>query len=254
MPTITFESKDAIPEGLREFAAEGEDGKFTVKVAPDAKLSEFRDKNIALSQQLETITPLLARVKEIAGDDLDVFSNELSELKSIAQRVNDGELKTTEDIEAAVAERVKAVKEGYETNQRAERTERTKAETERDQANAALAQTNVRHAITAAVISPNSGVRPEALGDILERAYKLFKWENGKPIPKIGESTIFGADGAEAMSPAEWIVKLRDDAPYFFAGNGGGGASGGRDSKHGLSSAEIAKLTPEQKLALANGA
>jgi hypothetical protein len=254
MPAITFESKDAIPEGLREFATEGEDGKFSVKVAPEAKLSEFRDKNVQLSQQIETLTPTLARVKEIAGEDLDAFANELGELKSIAQRVTDGELKTTEDIEKAVAERVKAVKDGYEQNQKAERDQRTKAERERDEANAQLAQTNVRHAITAAVIAPNSGVRPEALGDILERAYKLFKWENGKPIPKNGESTIFGGDGAEPMTPSEWIVKLRDEAPYFFAGNGGGGASGGRDNKHGLSAAEIAKLTPEQKLALANGA
>ncbi|USM11595.1 capsid assembly scaffolding [Citromicrobium phage vB_CbaS-RXM] len=253
MPAIKFDTKEAIPEGLREFATEGEDGTFTVKVAPEAKLSEFRDKNVALSQQIETLTPMMARVKEIAGDDLDAFANQFEELKGIAQRVNDGELKTSEDIEKAVAERVNAVKEGYEQNQKSERDLRTKAERERDEFRQTLDRTEIRHAITAAVIAPNSGVRPEALGDILERAYKLFRWENGKPIPKNGESTIFGADGAEPMTPSEWIVKLRDEAPYFFAGNGGGGANGGTTTKHGLTSAEIAKLTPEQKLALANG-
>ncbi len=251
MPVITFESKEAIPEGLREFATETE-GKFTVKVAPEVKLNEFRDKNIALSQQIETLTPVMARIKEIAGEDLDVFANELTELKSIAQRVSDGELKTTEDIEKAVAERVKAVKDGYEQNQKSERDLRTKAERDRDELKVALDHTNIRHAITASVIAPNSGVRPEALGDILERAYKLFKWVDGKPVPMNGESTIFGADGSEPMTPKEWLTKLRDEAPYFFQGNGGGGASGGTTSKHGLSAAEIAKLSPAQKLALAN--
>lgn len=254
MPAIKFDTKEAIPEGLREFASEGEDGKFVVKVAPEAKLTEFREKNIALNQQIETLAPVMARVKEIAGDDLDVFANELSELKSIAQRVTDGDLKTTEDIERAVAERVTAVKEGYEQNQRSERDLRTKAEKDRDELKGALDRTNVRHAVTAAVIDPTSGIRPEALGDILERAYKLFHWENNKPIPKNGESTIYGSDSAEPMTPKEWLAKLRDEAPYFFNGNGGGGANGGKDTKHGFTSAEIAKMTPEQKLALANGA
>lgn len=252
MPAIKFASKDAIPEELREFAVE--DGEqFSVNVVPKVRLDEFRDKNVTLSQQIETLTPIMARVKEIAGDDLDAFANEISELKGISQRVADGELKTTEDIEKAVTERVAAVKDGYEANQKSERDLRIKAENDAKGFKTALDRTEVRHAITAAVIAPDSGVRPEALGDILERAYKLFHWENGKPVPKNGESTIFGADGSAPMTPKEWVVKLRDEAPYFFAGNGGGGANGGKDTKHGMSVADIAKLTPQQKLALANG-
>lgn len=254
MPAIKFDSKDAIPEGLRDFATEESDGKFTVKVAPEAKLNEFRDKNITLSQQIETLTPVMARIKELAGDDLDAFANQYGELQAIAQRVNDGELKTSEDIEKAVVDRVKAVKDGYEANQKSERDLRTKTERERDELKGALDRTNVRHAITASVIAPNSGIRPEALGDILERAYKMFKWVDGKPVPMNGESTIYGGDGSMPMTPTEWLVKLRDEAPYFFAGNGGGGALGGAGSKHGRSAAEIAKMSPQEKLALANGA
>mgnify|MGYP000644592529 CR=1 FL=1 len=196
----------------------------------------------------------MARVKEIAGDDLAALANQFSELKGIAQRVQDGELKTTDDIEKAVAERVKAVKEGYEANQKSERELRVKAEQEAQTLKGTLERTEVRHAVTAAVIAPDSGVRPEALGDILERSYKLFRWVDGKPVPMNGESTIYGADGTSPMTPKEWLTKLRDEAPYFFKGNGGGGALGGQGSKHGLSAAEIAKLSPEEKLRLANGA
>jgi hypothetical protein len=252
MPVITFDTKEAIPEGLRDNATEGADGKFSIKVVPEEKLNEFREKNITLSQQIETLTPIMARVKNIAGDDLDAFENSYNELRTISQRVQDGELKTTDDIEKAVADRVKAVKDGYETNQKSERDQRTRAEGERDSLKTALDHTNIRHSITAAVIHPESGIRPEALGDVLERSYKLFKWVDGKPVPMSGESTIFGADGAAPMTPSEWLLKLRDEAPYFFKGNGGGGASGGTGTKHGVSAAEIAKMTPEQKLALAN--
>lgn len=253
MPAITFESKDAIPEGLREFATEGEGGKFVVKVAPEAKLNEFRDRNIQLAQQVETMTPLMARIKNIAGEDLDGFENQIAELKGIEQRVKDGELKTTDDIERAVAERVKAVKDGYEQNQRAEREGRTRAENEAASLKSALDATNIRHAITAAIIAPNSGVNPSALGDILERANKLFKWVDGKPVPMNGESVVYGNSGADPMTPQEWIVKLRDEAPYFFLGNGGGGAAGGSANKFGVSKADLAKMTPEEKLRLANG-
>jgi hypothetical protein len=38
------------------------------------------------------------------------------------------------------------------------------------------------------VIVPESGVRPEALPDVLERAYRLFKIEDDQIVPKKGES------------------------------------------------------------------
>lgn len=252
MPIITFDSIDNVPAGLKEFA-KTEDGKVTVNVVPSVKLDEFREKNISLSQQIETTGPILARIKEIAGDDLDAFSTDLNGLRDIAKRVQDGELKTNDQIEAAVADRIKAVKDGYEDNAKALRTDvqtwKGKAETLEERLN----RTRIDKDITAVVIHPESGVRPEALPDVLERAYRLFKVVDEKIVPMKGEATIYGANGADPMTPAEWIVKLRDEAPHYFKGNTGGGANGGKDGKiGGFSQAEIAKMTPQQKLALAN--
>lgn len=255
MPNITFETKDAIPEGLKDFAKEGDDGKFVVNVVPNARLEEFREKNIDLSKQLEAVSPTLARVKEIAGEDLDSFVADLNGLRDIAQRVKDGELKTDDQIEQAVQDRIKVIRDGYEENSKALRREVTEAQQKAQTMGERLIRTRIDKEVTAAVIIPESGVRPEALPDVLERAYRLFKVEEEKLVPKSGEATIYGANGADPMTVSEWLIKLRDEAPHYFKGNSGGGANGGgHDKVGGFSAAEIAKMTPAQKLELANKA
>lgn len=254
MPSISYATKEEIPQGLQEFATEGEDGKFVVKVVAEAKLNEFRERNVTLAQQIETMGPVVARIKTLAGDDIDAFETDVAGLRDIAKRVEDGELKTNDQIEQAVADRIKAVRDGYEANEKAEREKRVAAEGKVLTLQQRLDQTEVRHGITNVVIHPESGVRPEALPDILERAYKLFKMEDGKPVPKNGEATVYGASGADPMTYAEWIVKLRDEAPHYFKGNAGGDANGGKQTKQGgFTAAEIAGMTPQQKLAIANG-
>lgn len=252
MPIINFDSIDAVPAGLKEFA-KTEDGKVTVNVVPSVKLDEFREKNISLSQQIETTGPILARIKEIAGDDLDAFTTDIQGLRDIAKRVKDGELKTNDQIEAAVADRIKAVKDGYEETARATRNELQAEKQKAVSLEQRLNQTRIDKDITAVVIKNDSGVNPAALPDILQRAYRLFKVEGEALVPKKGEATIYGANGADPMTPAEWIVKLRDEAPHYFKGNNGGGAAGGKDGKvGGYSQADIAKMSPQAKLALAN--
>jgi len=253
MPSITYNSVEEVPEGLRDGAKEV-DGKFVVRVVLEDKLNEFRESNITLRQQLDTLGPIVARVKTLAGEDLDAFERDLEGLRDISQRVKDGELKTNDQIEAAVNERVKAIREGYESNEKAARDAAIKAEQKALTLQQRLDQTVIQHHVTQAVISPESGVRTEALPDILERAFRLFKMEEGKPVPKNGEATIYGSNGADPMSVSEWLTKLRTEAPHFFKGNNGGGADGGKGGKiGGFTPQEIAGLTAQQKLELANG-
>lgn len=256
MPIINFDSIDAVPEGLKEFAKQNDEtGKFAVNVTATVKLDEFREKNIDLSKKLEAQAPILARVKEIAGDDLDAFANDLNGLRDISQRVKDGELKTDDQIEQAVQDRIKVMRDGYEDNSRSLKRELDAANAKAVTLVERLNRTRIDKEVTAAVIVPESGVRPEALPDVLERAYRLFKVEDEKLIPKRGEATIFGANGADAMTVTEWLVKLRDEAPHYFKGNGGGGAAGGKDEKiGGFTAAQIAAMSPLQRLELANKA
>lgn len=253
MPIINFDSIEAVPEGLKEYAKEGDDGKFAVNVVSSNKLDEFRNKNIDLSKTLEAQAPILARVKDIAGEDFETFENELKELRTISQRVADGELKTDDQIENAVQERLKTLKDGYEDNNRALHRQVAERENQVATLTERLNRTRIDKEVTAVVIGPESGVRTEALPDVLERAYRLFKVEEDGLVAKKGESTIYGADGTSSMTVAEWLVKLRDEAPHYFKGNGGGGAAGGKEEKiGGMTAKQIAGLTAQQRLELAN--
>lgn len=254
MPIIPFATLDAVPEGLKEFAKTDEAGAVTVNVVASVKLDDFRNKNIELSKQIETTGPILARIKEIAGDDLDAFSSDLSGLRDVAKRVQDGELKTNDQIEAAVADRIANVRNGYEETSKALNRELVEEKKKAVSLGERLNRTRIDKEVTSVVILPNSGIRPEALPDVLERAYRLFKIEDDKLVPKKGESTVYGSDGASPMNVTEWIVKLRDEAPHYFKGNGGGGASGGDDKGKygGLSKADFDKLPAMAKLQLAN--
>lgn len=253
MPIINFDSVEAVPEGLKEYAKEGEDGKVTVNVVANAKLDEFREKNIDLSKQLEAVSPVLDRIKKIAGDDLDQFETDISGLRDIARRVQDGELKTDDQIENAVQDRIKVIKDGYDQNQKALARELAEEKQKATTLGERLIRSRIDKEVTAVVIVPESGVRTEALPDVLERAYRLFKVEDDALVPKKGESVIYGADGASPMTVNEWLVKLRDEAPHYFKGNGGGGAGGGKDEKvGGLSAKELATMSPQARLDLAN--
>lgn len=254
MPIINFDTLESVPAELREFAKQDDDsGKFAVNVVPNTKLVEFREKNIELSRKLEAVEPTLARVREIAGDDLDTFVSDLNGLRDIAKRVSDGELKTDDQIENAVQERLNVIRSGFDENQKALKRELDEANQKAVTFAQRLDRTRIDKEVTAAVIVPESGVRTEALPDVLERAYRLFKIEDEKIVPKRGESVIYGANGADPMTVTEWLVKLRDEAPHYFKGNGGGGAPGGGNEKvGGFTQAQIASMTSQQKLELAN--
>jgi hypothetical protein len=253
MPIINFDSLEQVPEGLREGAKpDDQTGKYVVNVVLNSKLDEFRERNVEQAKKLEKLEPQVQRLTSIVGEDPAAFENELTQLRDIHKRVNDGELKTNDQIEQAVQDRVKAVKDGYEETNKAARNEAQTFKQRAETLQQKLDRTRIDKEVTSAVIQPDSGVRPEALPDVLERAYRLFKVEDEKIIPKQGEATVFGSNGADPMTPSEWLVKLRTEAPHYFKGNNGGGAAGGADKIGGFTRKEVAGLSAAQKLALAN--
>ena len=228
MPEIVFESLDKVPEGLREHAKE-EEGKVKVNVVPKNKLDEFRETNIKLAQERDSLKSAFDPYKEIVGDDIKKFQSSLKELQTIQKRVKDGELVANTSLEEAIAARTKELKADLEgkiaslsTDREAWKQKATKIEEKHK-------RSIVDRHITSAVLSKDSGARPDALSDILERAYKVFKVDDEKEtvIPMEGEQVVYGADGASPMSPLEWLKKMKETSPYFFQSSGGGGAGGG---------------------------
>jgi hypothetical protein len=259
MPNLTFDTLELVPEGLKEHA-KSTDGKFVVDVVPQSKLAEFRENNITVSRQRDDALGVLSKLKPVIGDDVDLFLTSFGEMKTTAQQVKDGKLKATDAIETEVQNRVSAMKTGYDTQIQTLSLETATSKSEAAQAKAELNRSIVERAVTDAVVNEASGANPGALSDILTRAYSVFKTTpEGKLIAKEGEAIIYGADGATPMTPLEWMAKLRVQAPYLFKSSNGGGATGNTGNGSGfrgtgLSEDTYRKLSPLQKLTMANEA
>lgn len=255
MPDLFYDSLDQVPEGLREVAKQNDTGKLVVKVVPAAKLDEFRDNNIKISKERDDAVAYVTKAREIIGEDFDGFNASLGELKTTAQRVKDGELVANKSIEEALADRTKQMREDMTAENQRLAGEVKLWKDKQTVTDQKLRRTHIDRHMTDVVLDEAIGVHPKALADILQRAYSVFEvGEDGKLTPKKGDAVIYGGDGATPMSPKEWVQSLKEDAPYFFKGSNGGGAEGG-DAKgmNGMTAADIAKLPPEARLAIANG-
>jgi hypothetical protein len=257
MPNITYATLEEIPEGLKEHATQ-KDGKFVVEVVPGVKLTEFRDNNVALSKQRDDLAAALAKLKPAVGESIEEFLIRHAELVAMQQKVKDGALKTSDAIETEVTNRVGAMKTNYDTQLAEANAQRAAAEKAKAESDNRFNLAIIQRAVTDAVVDDKSGANPSALPDILARAERVFKVINGVLIAKDGEATIYGSDGATPMTPKEWMVKLRAQAPYLFKGSSGGGADGGnrgggaRGTGYGggnLTKAEFDALSPPQKMA-----
>ena len=253
MAEMLFDTLDQLPEELREFGKARDDGKVVVNLVPKVKVDEFREKNIALSRDNEQFSSKINKLSKLVGEDEDKFVDELAELRKTKQLVDDGKLSQSEKIEEVLAERTKKMRETHEEELRRLANESSKWKGEYDTVTDLLKGVKVDSYIRAAIHDPKSGARSEAESHILLEARKVFKIEGDKIIPKNGDSTIYGNDGASPMSPVEWMKTLQKQMPYLFKESNGGGANGGGMSGFGnLTKDDIAALTPAQKLALAN--
>ena len=266
MPKLSFESVDSVPEGLKEHATEV-DGKWIVDVSPTAKVTEFREKNISVSRERDSLQSLITKVQPIIGDDPDAFLATYHELQAIDQKVKDGTLTTSDKVTEAVEQRVTDMKRTLEERNAQTATREAAANKRAEAADAKYKQSLIDRAIISAVTDPRSGASGTAIQDILQRAYRVFKAnDDGSVVAMDGELKMYSAeDGSTPLSPMEWVTtKLKEQAPHLFRSSNGGGAGGGsgnggggsgQDERFfGKSEEEFRKLSPVQKLALANDA
>jgi len=253
MAEMLFDTLDQLPEELREFGKARDDGKVVVNLVPKVRVDEFREKNIALAKDNETFTARLAKLSKHVGEDEDKFVNELTELRKTKQLVEDGKLAESGKVEEVLAERTKKMRENYEEELRKLAGESSEWKRNFSDVTEQLKGVQIDNYIRAAIHDAKSGARPEAENHILLEARKVFKIDGDKIIPKNGDATIFGSDGASPMSPLEWMKSLQKNLPYLFKESNGGGANGGGLAGYGnMTKDDINNLSALQKLELAN--
>lgn len=252
MPDIVFKTQEEIPEGLREHA-EAKDGAFVVDVAPGKKLKEFRDTNIAVVKERDQHKNENAIWRSKIGEDPEKIAGELTELRAIKLKVDEGKLSAPDKIEAAANGRVKVIEDGYKA-QIAERDQKLGVLTTRNGDLALKWKRSVlRQEITAVALEDASGANPAALTDILACAEGDFAiQDNGQLVRMDGEKVIYGSDTVTPMSPKEWLAGLLKSKTYFQKPSTGGGAGGGRGTGNfGMSEEAFNKLPPAERMRIA---
>lgn len=255
MPILQFDSLDLVPDGLREHAKQIDGGdKVTVNVVAQSKIDEFRDNNIKISKERDELLEKFAPYQRLVGDDLETFSKTLEELQVTAQRVKDGELKEGRALEEALTKRTEELRRSMEERIQAEGKEKAAWKGKHDVLEQKFKQSLVISAVKDACVLGDAGVEPAAIADITRCALDVFKADDhGRITPYVGDAPIYGADGVTPMTPKEWLVKLKEEKPFYFKGTQGGG--GGGDNVHKVNGAtrdSLKAMTPQERIEFAN--
>lgn len=230
---VSYDSAESAPEEIRAHLKKNEAGKFVGTVVPAAKLDEFRDTNIAVRKENETLKQFRERVAPIIGDDIEKFNTDFSSLQELRKKFENKELVENSSFEEALAKRTEEMKRDS-THQIATLTDlHKKAEAEKGTLQGRINTMIVDRYVGDAALHKDSGAYPEALNDILVHARDIFKVDkdgNVIPVDKDG-AKLYGVDGTSLLTPKEWLGKLRTERPYFFRNSNGGGATGSQDAR-----------------------
>jgi hypothetical protein len=252
MTTLTYDSLDKVPDDLRPHARAEEGGStVTVKVAPFAKVEEFRNNNIEYRTKAEKAEERTARVAEILGlpanfadKDLEEASTKQKGLVELRKKVDDKELLGTQGLEEALAKRTSEMRETHSTQLREKAAEARAWQDKAEKSEKSLQHYVIRDHINRAVLDPKSGIRHEALDDILVHANNTFRVDVAKNriVPYEGDAIIYGENGTDPMTPLDWLKKLSSTRPHYVVPSQGGGAGGGSGGGAGGGN----RMTPEQ--------
>jgi hypothetical protein len=198
-----FSSQEDIPEALREHYKQ--DGEKWVLDAPGLvkkdKVNGFRDTNIRLMKENEDL------VKKFGNVDLDEYHS----FKSQVQKAKERKLADAGKDEELFNERVAPLKAEKE---RIEKELGLKLLAYEQELSGLKIDDKVRD------LAAKLGARNTAHDDLLLRAHRVFKFQEGKVVAINGN---LGKSG-DALTIGEWMGTLAEVAPHLFEPSSGGGA------------------------------
>lgn len=256
---LTYDSLSDVPEGIQEFAKEGEDGKYVVTVDGAERVKEFREKNIDVVKERDSLNAALTQYEQVTGvplaeleaGKLSDFAKVLATLQDTKKKVDDGALVENTSLEEAAAARVTEVTNTMKTQLAEMAKDRDAHKSARERAERERNQMKVENALRLTAADPDIAMIDQAVTLVLPSAMNTFRVDgDGSITPKAEDGTvIYGSDGVTPMTMKEWLLKEREARDFLFAGAKGGGAGGNKDTSGGrLTQAEFEKMTPIQKL------
>ena len=199
-----FKTREEIPAELQPHYIE-QAGEWVLDHDGKAKLDEFRQNNITLTNQLKRFDGIDPDAVRQLADDKQRLEDE--------QRLKDGKFQEVLDA------RLKTARADWDKTHGV-------VVAERDALTGRLTAIQIDQAVVSE--ATKRGLRPTTLTDITARARMTFKLVNGVPqaFEADGQTARMGKDGASPMTLAEWVDALVSDAPHLFEANAGSGAAG----------------------------
>lgn len=202
-----YAEKAEIPADLAGYYSE-RDGAWHLDVeglVAREKVDEFRQTNIRLSKEVEQLKT------RFAGIDPESVVQLAEEKRKAEEQLA---LKNGE-VDKVVVARIKPLQD-----------ELAKMKQHREALEKQLRDTQVNQTVLAA--AERKGLRATAVEDVLLRASKAIKIDNGMTVvvePESGQ-TRYGGDGVTPMSIDAWVDELSNSARHLFESSAGGGANG----------------------------
>lgn len=217
-----------VPEALREYyVADGD--KFVLDAAdaaPKGKLEEFRENNIALKRERESLE---RKLKKYDGFD----PKKAEEAQRKLQEFEDQTMIDAGKMDEVLAQRTERMRADYDGQVTAlqEALEKSTGQTSKykEVLSDSLLSGEVATSMTDVAV-----VRQGAMGDIIRRA--RGDWvvdDNAKLVPMRNGEVIYGPNGDEPITMKDWSAGLFKEAPYLFEPNSGGGSGGGANAPGG---------------------
>ena len=219
MKTVIDTLEDVV-EPLREHY-EAKNGKFHLKIedlpsgfvksedllASNTKLVEFRDNNIRLMKEAETLNSLKLKFE---GIDVDAAKDALARVKALGSKG----IKDADDLDARlkamVDDAVKPLREQVATSAAETATERARA------------NEFLLHSKIGDVFAKNGG-KPNATDYIVSLAKDNFEVKDRAIVAKIGKFST--EKPGEPLTIEEWLTgTVHKEHDYVFEPSGGGGA------------------------------
>ena len=219
---INAEELDQMPEALREFYVESdESGKFDLSTDQSNRIREFRENNIALTQQ----------VRE-RDADLQKAQSELDSAKGEVQKRFEKELLSEGKIDELLAQRTEAMRGSYEDKL----VEITKAHTEAEKTlDIHIVENQIRDAAIKAQARNDRAV------DHIIRAVRPHVKRDGTQAVRVDGSgnTVMAEDGTTPQGILDLVAEMKISDAFLFAESSGSGANGGGVTNSGTGKQRI---------------
>lgn len=220
-----------VPENLREFYKEAEDGTFMLDTDDSDVTKELKTTKKRLGEFRANNTELM-RLRDQLQEKLGKFGNadpemvqEAMQLFAHLEKAEDAELLKAGKFDEVFQRKTKRLVEQHETAVKALQKKLEATEKTTQQQNGVIERFRIREEVLSAV-KASGDLLNTAETDVLLRAANLFKLQDGKLVALDGDNPMLNEKG-DPYTPDDFAAELIKSSPHLFGA--GGGSGGGKD-------------------------